>query len=309
MLNRCLLIGFTCCLLTISVPAIASNDSEQQVTDPAKSASELIQAYSANKSPSPQDLEKLLAEPAVRDDGPAAVISLMERNLAAKNSEPSAPFDPGKNIRLFNLLEILVKEPSTSPAANQEATAVVSAKKYMTTQLDQAQASGLQLMVETFTAVPDIDSALSYYDRLKLLREKFLSSSDLYPAQAGAALSLIRLYCQMGDLPSAVKFYSHYHKRDDGAERIQAAASLTEAFSEAGRLLEALRYFTEVENLSLTSYVMKKDKIKVEKDKIKAGRALISAYRKAGDMKTARELEYRIAAEGKDEADSQEDKP
>lgn len=236
-------------------------------------ASGLIEDFLKLDSPTDQDLEKLKADPSIRNYGlNAAVIMMRTTNISTRDGRPQADFDLEKNLRLFRLFETLSESFPTPDSKAKPKPSLWSE--------EEKSAEPLVFMIRTFEAAQDKASAQVYYDRLKALDDPSgsLASLVVYHKAVGA-MSLIRLYCRSGDTPSAVKIYDDLGSNEG---RLYAAAALVQGFSETGRLEDARKYYDDI-------VAQPKNAVTLWAA-IESGQVLADHYRKSGEFTKAEKL-------------------
>jgi len=273
-------------LVLFSVPCVTAEQFDYRKS--LAEASKLVAKYLEIKSPTPQDLEEFKANQLVRNYGATAVrLKMAVEAIFMNDGQPSESFDAARNLKMFNLLEILLPLPSAPVSGDRnelETLRSVDGEK----ESGLLMAAGLDFMIRTSEAERDPVSAQKYYDRLQKLPEPKIYASALAGSKTSGAVPLLRLYCQMGDLASAAGVYDGlaeikggYSRRNKG----KAAAILVGALAEAGQVTEAQKYYLELDAAPGADGIL---------GKIKAGQALASGYRKIGDTEAAKKLENEI---------------
>ena len=217
-------------------------------------AVELIEAYLQLPAPHPEALSALLADETVRDFGVHAAMAmlsrpLLEMRLRPRTSRPE-PLNPADSIKLFNILEALVKD---APARRQDSSGTRLINELQSS--DGIMSQGLAQMVEISCAGEDPGLARSYYRRLADYPQRASFDFD----RANAALALVKLYCRQGRTDEAEWIYVDFKSLDRRSgitlRQGQAALTLVEALAAAGEPTRARRYYEELDRLPADKYL------------------------------------------------------
>ena len=248
-------VAFLACL---GSPALAHDPgTEPSQAGPIKNrqhAVELIEAYLELPAPHPEALSALLADETVRDFGVHATLAMLSRPLLEMRLRPRAsrpePLNPADSIKLFNILEALVKD---APARRQDSSGTRLINELQSS--DGIMSQGLAQMVEIGCAGEDPVLARFYYRRLNDYPRRASFDFD----RANAALALVKLYCRQGRTDEAewiyVDFKSLNRRSGITLRQGQAALTLIEALAAQGEPVRARHYYEELDRLTGEKYL------------------------------------------------------